>query len=219
MNCYCYINDNDDFDAICPGCFKIGRGGGGENVLEYRDYVTKPTILCDCAWIKEHEPGFRAVLKISIDKLKYLEKNMPKPVSLPQEYVDKLKYDEFFKELVSENTLFYKFPFAFITRVVASNLSGYSSKVPLTREQITEFVNSECSDEVAKKYNIETLDEDKYDVSDLDPDRPNMMRNLFNLSLECNSYNIAKPIVPYPKNFSLDHDGVFVFYEYFEKGR
>lgn len=33
----------------------------------------------------------------------------------------------------------------------------------------------------------------------------------FGISMECNSYDVETPLVPYPKNFDLRHDGIYVY--------
>jgi hypothetical protein len=44
------------------------------------------------------------------------------------------------------------------------------------------------------------------------------MHEYFNVSIIVNSYNVKNPVEPYPENFEIPHDGVFVCCEVIQNG-
>ena len=85
-------------------------------------------------------------------------------------------------------------------RVISPKLSDYVSPQPIDEPIVRQLIDSNYDPELCAHHRI-IKRPDHYHPDDVD----------FNLSLTCASYNAEIPRCPYPKNFELDHDGVYVY--------
>ncbi len=136
----------------------------------------------------------------------------------PESHGDK---QEFYKQVLQHT---FSVEFVFITLVINSDLGLFQSKEKQTQEKIRQFIENdygrnglnidglmaldffECDD---KKYKY--LENVPKSTMDADSEKIMFSDKSYNMALECNSFNIENPKIPYPKNFSMDHGGSYVF--------
>ncbi len=194
---YCYLLIKTETDLIhvkCPYCGEIEE-------LEYYDYVDRPMIWCwgDCEarCILNMPLEYANYFLDGIGNIKYADpadkilfKLFHDSVLVndpPFEY-DKEKYDRC-----------YKIELLFIRRIVTSELAEYAAKQQIPEENVRELVENKYEQSLIDKFNIMKVDEKNKDD--------------FNVSINCNSYNISRPENPYPQNIDLGHDGIYMFCE------
>ena len=178
----------EDLHGICPSCSYICKGE--DLSMAYIDYVSQYVMMwCDGC-------GERAVLDLDQNWVEDIKRYTPITVTL--EEVDSFsQHRDFFKKLLSGypgKIYLYKIPFFKILRVINSKLSGFYSEKSIPEEKVRKFIESDYQD----------LPEGVYE-EDIDEDEIN-----FNLSLPCDGYFVEDPNKPYPMNFELNHDGVYV---------
>jgi len=195
------IEEDEDLRCICPYCSEFGAssciGDEGECEIEHTDYVEKHIMTwCQCCAYSVLDLGLQWSSEISKYEIFSFETNIHE--DFPKEFpsVKKLKY-HLRMELGDHQTIirFFKVPLLKISRVVDCSLANYTSDQPVAEEKIRAFIESNYNDDFLPEGVRERKDSE--DVN-------------FNLSLPCNSYDPNGPADDYPKNFSLDHDGVYV---------
>ncbi len=210
-----YYDEHFELGAMCPFC-----NHGEFESLQYSDYVEKKPMLW-CGWC-----GARSVLDISlgdVEKLydevsvlspeesklvyrdvplcfiervsnmqlcRYTKKERP---HLPQECVRE------FVEKIDCNTLWEKCP-----------SHDYDGLHDDCKEKRCEVCNEMLKHEgvgfnVYGEGNVEGEDECEF--------RGGQKSELidFGISMQCNSYDVEVPLVPYPNNFDLRHDGIYIY--------
>lgn len=91
----------------------------------------------------------------------------------------------------------------FVTRVVGTNMEPYAASRPMTVEEVERFDRGDRSFDFVRKYDTWAEGEENMNHSE----------EQFNLSVPCNSYNIADT----KANIDLRHDGCYVHAEYKDK--
>ena len=212
--------------CLCPSCEELNLEYESSN-LQYMDYVDHPMIWCDgCSG--------RMILNLTIDDIYNMKsscleiKNLPFKLSLKElkknynlNKIEK-EINNFWdvpydfnsvdypdqKPITIKDFNFYNIDLLFIKKVINNDLIDYCSNYDITQDQIYELIQNNYSKEIIDKYNIYKKKYNNY--------HDNNISELFkkpHLWLECNSYNTENPEKEYPKNFHLDHDGVYVYTE------
>jgi hypothetical protein len=182
----------DEHFGVCPFCHVISAYN-----LECDDYVDKPMLWCGCSCARcvldlPLEFDWNTLDKVgSFDQVRQIVPDM-----------EREQTDQIFKE---SDFIFYRAKLLFILGVVNSTLSMYRSTKQLSQEEIRDFVDSGYSKE--KRRELGLLEQEPDDGSyDADVDSVDMT-----LAIDCNSYNALEPKIPYPNNYDLNHDGIFVY--------
>lgn len=88
-----------------------------------------------------------------------------------------------------------------VCQLVDSNMLEYKTKKKLSREEITELLDSNMDAEICKKYQLVKLDiYDDYTTE-----------YAFNLSVPVDSFNAFNPKQPFPKKTNLCHAGCYIY--------
>ncbi len=207
MDVYCYTEIKYDFifGCRCPECGEFtNEDGSGPHIPG--DYCEESMLWCNCAI--PHR-GFRGVLELDYEQ-KNLYKYEFKDI-LPFEIPDRLKV----------GYKWFKIPLIFINRIVNYQLYLHYSDIPLANQDVVEFINSnfdtKIQTRIKKRYKSEKEDDsnlpDEDEYKEIHGEEPD---NLFNIAIDCKSYNIWNPKIPYPKNFDDNHEPG-MYYEYFDK--
>lgn len=190
------LSDDEDKTFICPfcrctgskgKCFVCNNSSDYEN-LQYDDYVNEPMLWCDSC-------GARAFLDVDLDAFADLLED--------SENTD----NKYYVHLTSDIHA-YKFPLKKVKRVRPSNLD-YTSRVQLSDSQARKLLELNCfkyeqlSEEVIKKYDLYKIKE----YGELED------KNVMNIALRCDSYDVMTPLIPYPENSEFDHDGIYLHCE------
>ncbi len=200
MSCYVSLNENNDLDAICPACKKYGY-----QLLDYSEDCSIPMIHCwDC--------GFHAVLNLKRDFLLYLTNFCP--IYYKYSIFEKQLYDLYVETIKTKEPKniqkiytikqWFKIDLLKVKRILNEDLFKYHSDKKLSQEDVKRIIESDFDGNIIAKLK---LTENK-EIEDKKIDK-----KLFNISLECNSYNINQPVNPYPENFDLSYDGRVIYIE------
>ena len=184
-----YYDDCECF-MFCPFCKSVS----GNNVI-FSDYVTLPMLWCDAC-------GARSVLDM---QLKFNDEHGLDLIGdmneLKHTHPD-LNYNiDSLDKYILEDINVYKYYYVnllFIEKVTNGQLSDYNSDILLERDDVCKFIESNYSDELKSNLNLTYIT-----LNDNDP--------TFTVYLACDSYNSVNPLISYPTNFSMAHDGCCIY--------
>lgn len=189
----CYVDRKPrDYNQtfICPFCRSTYEKVSNFTYanLQYDDYVKEPMLWCESC-------GARSFLDIDLDVFTDLVENSD----------SKNINNKYYVPLTSDIHM-YKFHLKKV-KCVRPNNFDYTSNIKLSDQQVRELCELNCykykqlSEEIIKKYNLCQIEGDNDDEYD---------EKLMNIALLCDSYNVMKPVVPYPKSANFSHDGVYL---------
>lgn len=168
---------------ICPFCKRMGFD---ENVnVQCDDYVKEPMLWCDSC-------GARSFLDVDLN--------------LFFDIIDSKSIDNEYYSPLENGVHAYKFHLKKVKKVLPNNFD-YTSNVQLTDQQVRELCElnyynyKQLTQETIKKYDLREIKEDNYEEYD---------EKLMNVALTCDSYNVMKPTIPYPKSARFNHDGIYL---------
>jgi len=121
--------------------------------------------------------------QLSANKLMY-DKNEPNVLS-------RTDVDENYRAHEGNQYLIYKVELAKIEKVINYQLSQIRATDTLSQDQLRQLIDSYSDDS----------DEDENEDRQID----------FKYGLDVNSYNVKDPIISYPKNLDLRHDGIDIY--------
>lgn len=185
---------DDEPIAVCPYCYSCRRGD-----FQIEDYVTKPMLWCS-------ECGARCVTSLTMPSHNMSTASPQLPTVGEWRFVlmrcplATVKS----KDLNLEHYLFYCVSLLKIMRVMNAELSEFTADRSLSQGWIRDFVEGGYNEEFGLMLGIKkrTGKYPAYEDEDTEVD--------MSLSLDCRSYNAALPKNPYPSNYELRHDGVYV---------
>jgi hypothetical protein len=194
------FSDNERIIAVvCPLCKKISD----ENLTCY-DIVEHPMVWCyDCENSAYYYLDINADVPIINTRSKSIFKNLnhykytgDKSNILLRSIQDKNGQELIDTILNNNNIECFRIPLCKILNTVVE-LVKYASEYKLSQEEIYDIYNYPIyySYNIVEKYNLEILN-DAFDIY-------SNIEKIFNLSLECNSYFINKPIKKYPKGCKI----------------
>lgn len=112
--------------------------------------------------------------------------------------------DETTKKQKTEHGYTVSVPLIGVLEIVDTRLTCYKSPRKLSTEEVTSIINSwdNNHDEVVKKFNLSYDPFGNYENCD---------KSVYlNMSLPVNSYNITKPLIPYPDKINICNDGTYI---------
>lgn len=211
-------NEWEDVFIICPYCNEIAGCGafGIADGFELDDYVTKPMLWCDSC-------GARCMFDTTCDELLRTDPyyiNVPGRVKklghislffkMYPHLESKIKNKIYTEENINNSKIFYEVNLLKINRVVNWKLVHYIKSA----EEFVKCINSNISLPTPSQEDLRRFIASNYDKKIADEIGLNDAwitdTSLMQLGIECGTYNAERPIRPYPKNFYLDHDGVYV---------
>lgn len=181
---------------MCPFCNDVDKEG---EILEIDDYVSP----CPMTWCWNYGCESHSVL---------LEDNA--------QIIDKNELPDKLRSYLTDDLVPYKIPLAKIIKIM--NRQFYSFKYDsnlckdMTECDMREMIelspgwNESPSNEFntfLNKWGIKPRDDQEFDDYHCGDDNSRD----FTLHLPVNSYNVEDPEQPYPKNFDLAHDGIYIY--------
>lgn len=198
----------ENFYVFCPSCCDCENNECEDfNVeLQIDDYVDQPMIWCRCQ-------GLIFLLKdtVKVVSKEYIESVNPKYFTALDDE-KKTIFDDPKNKFVSVRN-------AFIKRMTDSRLDRFCSKKQLSSDETSQFsedmeksfnlysckeediLNFLKSNSIAIKYNIEKRNENEYNLDS---------KEVLNIFVDVNSYDLNEPKIPYVPSISLSHDGVYI---------
>ncbi len=185
----------DDTFCTCPICNHIE-----EYDYQYEDYVFHAMIWCS-------ECGARCVVcPTNLSPMnELLDDQIININEVPDDHPQKISINFFIKksQLDINDYNFYRVKFAKISKVMDCRLDEYKSATVVDQNELCEFIESNYDPTLMAKFGYE---------------RSNIIQNEsiitdFNIGLNVGSYDVEDPLIPYPNNFSPDHDGIVVHLE------
>lgn len=183
--------------SICPNCNILGEG------LIDDDYVSHPMIWCD-------ECGSQFIIDAPLED--YLDKYKIDNIKLNKENIKQLK--KLLNDTTNNNDIeelkqsFYTFNLMYVKQLINNDLSYYYSNKLISQENINKFIDSNYDNNLRRELKIK-----KIKLEDIDPEFIINNTKYFNIAIDCESYNIHNPKNKYPYNFSLTHDGTYIYYK------
>lgn len=177
---------------ICPFCHSFAPRN-----FQFDDYVDRPMLWCD-------KCPARSVLNLPILQVVVGIDPTTTPYQLTKigTLLDIHRIDPTLdlSTIPDRPYIFYYTTLLFIERIISSRLSDYTTPQPIDESIVRQLIDSNYDPELCVQHGI-VKRSDHFDPDGID----------FNLSLTCASYNAELPKYPYPRNFELDHDGVYVY--------
>jgi hypothetical protein len=200
MEYYYFCTENEVYGVICH-C-------GRTDVLQYTDYVVKPMIWCDSC-------GARVVLDIPLEREQItlgteVDRPTIKNFSLSS-YGSDIRTEDFY----SPKTKFYKANAFKIKRVMNCALEQYRAPRLLTREEVCNLiplVDVRDGPTQVMLGDLCIVERNDYELNDKFQEF-GLTEEDFWISVECDSYDVESPRIPYPEKFHTDHDGINVWLE------
>lgn len=190
-------------DCECPFCHKEDEIDEG-NIIQYEDYVEYPMVWC------EYCGGYGVLDRNTFySYLKY--------VGETKDEFEDVKFSDDIKHLLEsvddrdKNDFAVEIPMLWIRRVADVNMCRYVSEVVLSSEQMTQFLNEECTKKYKYISNEKFCQEMK--LKELEEYDQPPQETVMNISLPVESYNLQNPKIPYHPNVDLCHDGPDIYLE------
>ena len=230
---------NYDVISICPNCRVINNSDNGDGIV-FQDYISCPMVWCWMCDTKSVllEKEYKQITKeyffqqnpdmdenklkeeLYADKLIFLEIPLAKilKISNGQLYYYKINnYDNFIEQELNK----------YVIKDIANIIMSYDK---ITSDIVREFVKSAKKDKysierhpceienetderknIRNMYRIVNKKEDEFDNV---KDNNDIHNDFWKLSLPVNSYNSENPLIKYPSNFDLSHDGIYIYLLY-----